>query len=232
MESRKVKQQQSNSDAVDYAQPEKEAKLNPYEEMQSFDDYAEMVVQYGFVTLFVVAFPLAPLLAFINNVVEVHVDAFKLCEGHRRPWPRQASNIGTWQYFLSAMSTMSVITNTGILIFTAEIDGLPTAATTKWLTFMAAEHSLLLFKKMVEDFLPDVAHPVDQLSRRHDWLEAKVFRGLKGDDDDDLSEKHEDLDLSIHKHPSILGKKSQRTATGAYTAREVANPVHTQQSMV
>ena len=33
-------------------------------------DYAELVVQYGFVTLFVVAFPLVPALALFNNFFE------------------------------------------------------------------------------------------------------------------------------------------------------------------
>ena len=33
-----------------------------------FPEYLEMVLQYGFVTLFVVAFPLAPLFALINNI--------------------------------------------------------------------------------------------------------------------------------------------------------------------
>ena len=36
-----------------------------------FDEYLEMVIQYGFITLFVAAFPLAPLFALINNVMEV-----------------------------------------------------------------------------------------------------------------------------------------------------------------
>ena len=36
------------------------------------------VVQYGFVTLFVAAFPLAPLLALINNVFEIRLDAYKV----------------------------------------------------------------------------------------------------------------------------------------------------------
>jgi len=35
------------------------------------------VIQYGFVTLFVSAFPLAPLLALINNVFEIRLDAYK-----------------------------------------------------------------------------------------------------------------------------------------------------------
>jgi hypothetical protein len=33
--------------------------------------FAYIVIQYGFVTLFVAAFPLAPLLALINNVFEI-----------------------------------------------------------------------------------------------------------------------------------------------------------------
>ena len=35
------------------------------------------VIQYGFVTLFVAANPLAPLLALINNIFEIRLDALK-----------------------------------------------------------------------------------------------------------------------------------------------------------
>ena len=36
-----------------------------------FAEYLEMVVQFGFITIFVCAFPLAPLLALINNILEI-----------------------------------------------------------------------------------------------------------------------------------------------------------------
>lgn len=58
---------------------EDQAKLLPYESNEAFEDYNEMVVQYGFITLFVVAFPLTPVLALANNLVEVHVDSVKVC---------------------------------------------------------------------------------------------------------------------------------------------------------
>ena len=91
---------------------EEEAKLSKYEEIESFNDYSEMIIQYGFVTLFVVAFPLAPLLAFVNNVAEMHVDAYKLLQHHRRPFPKTAGSIGTWAVFMEFMSTVSVVSNT------------------------------------------------------------------------------------------------------------------------
>jgi hypothetical protein len=40
-----------------------------------FDEYAEMVIQYGYITLFAAAFPLAPALAALNNIVSCSPDA-------------------------------------------------------------------------------------------------------------------------------------------------------------
>merc|ERR1712100_818424 len=61
------------ADTDKYEQSEYEAKLNMYGDLQFFDDYNELVLLYGYVVLFAVAFPLAPLMAFLNNVAEVHV---------------------------------------------------------------------------------------------------------------------------------------------------------------
>jgi hypothetical protein len=90
----KKKRSTSETAAKEYG-PEAEAALPRYEEKESFDDYAEIVIQYGFVTLFVAAFPLTPLLAFLNNIIEVHVDSIKLMES-RRPTPRGIDSIGSW----------------------------------------------------------------------------------------------------------------------------------------
>jgi len=109
----------TSGEDIKYDEAEEQSKLNKYEDKESFNDYSEMVIQYGFVTLFVVGFPLTPLLAFVNNVAEVHVDSIKLTIGHRRPNPRGVENIGTWNDFLAVMSTISVMTNVGLVFFTA-----------------------------------------------------------------------------------------------------------------
>uniref|UniRef100_A0A8B9MBE6 Anoctamin n=1 Tax=Accipiter nisus TaxID=211598 RepID=A0A8B9MBE6_9AVES len=59
-----------------------------------FDEFLEMVIQYSFTTIFVAAFPLAPLLAFFNNLFEIRLDAIKMMRLHQRMVPRKAKDIG------------------------------------------------------------------------------------------------------------------------------------------
>ena len=44
-----------------------------WDQLALFDEYLELVIQYGFVTMFSAAFPLAPLFALANNIMEVKV---------------------------------------------------------------------------------------------------------------------------------------------------------------
>ena len=71
--------------------------------------------QFGYVTLFVVACPLAPLLAFISDYVESRVDALKLCEGARRPMPDGARDIGTWEDILKFMGKLYISSDAYII---------------------------------------------------------------------------------------------------------------------
>ena len=50
-----------------------------------FYEYLEMVIQFGFVTIFVSAFPLAPLFALLNNIFEIRLDARKMILAYKRP---------------------------------------------------------------------------------------------------------------------------------------------------
>ncbi len=69
------------------------------------------MVQFGFITLFVASFPLAPLMALINNIIEVRVDSWKLTTQFRRPVAAKAHSIGAWQEILGGMAILSVVTN-------------------------------------------------------------------------------------------------------------------------
>ncbi|XP_072402314.1 anoctamin-5-like isoform X2 [Diabrotica undecimpunctata] len=85
-----------------------------------FPEYLEMVLQYGFVTIFVAAFPLAPFFALLNNVLEMRLDAKKLLTFYRRPVSQRVRDIGVWYRILDSIGKLSVITNGFIIAFTSD----------------------------------------------------------------------------------------------------------------
>ncbi|CAF1501055.1 unnamed protein product, partial [Didymodactylos carnosus] len=94
--------------------------LNDFDSMTLFDEYLEMIIQFGFVTLFVCAFPLAPLFALINNVIEVRLDAWKFLSKYKRPVAFKAADIGIWITIMSGISYLAVLTNAFVIAYTSE----------------------------------------------------------------------------------------------------------------
>lgn len=70
-----------------------------------------LVVQYGFVTLFVAAFPLAPLFALLNNIAEIRLDAYKMVTQSRRPLAERVEDIGAWYGILKIITYTAVVSN-------------------------------------------------------------------------------------------------------------------------
>ncbi|XP_056223994.1 anoctamin-2b isoform X3 [Seriola aureovittata] len=83
-------------------------------------EYMEMIIQFGFVSLFVASFPLAPLFALLNNVIEIRLDAKKFVTELRRPVAVRAKDIGIWYNILSGMGKFSVIINAFVISFTSD----------------------------------------------------------------------------------------------------------------
>ncbi|XP_055715917.1 anoctamin-4 isoform X3 [Phlebotomus papatasi] len=98
----------------------RDLKLVQWGSRSLFPEYLEMVLQYGFVTIFVAAFPLAPFFALINNVLEMRLDAKKLITYHRRPVSQRVRDIGIWYRILDCIGKLSVITNGFIIAFTSD----------------------------------------------------------------------------------------------------------------
>ncbi|KHN88142.1 Anoctamin-4, partial [Toxocara canis] len=99
---------------------ERDYVLNPIYEQFLFDEYLEMVIQFGFVTLFVSAFPLAPLFALLNNIMEIRLDAYKFLITTRRPMPQRAKDIGIWLPILDGISRAAVLVNAFVIAFTSD----------------------------------------------------------------------------------------------------------------
>ncbi|CAL8081793.1 unnamed protein product [Orchesella dallaii] len=101
------------------AQWMKDAKLLEWGPRSLFPEYLEMVLQYGFITIFVAAFPLAPLFALLNNILEMRLDAKKLLVYYRRPVTQRVKDIGVWYTILDSISKIAVISNAFIIAFTS-----------------------------------------------------------------------------------------------------------------
>jgi len=145
MEDRAVRQSVSASEFKPIHEIEYQSKLTPFEGL--LDDYNEMMIQFGYVTLFSLAFPLAPLAAFFNNIFEVRVDGIKYLRGTQRPHYQGAENIGRWQTVMDFMSLGSVLTNCAVMHWTLKV----------WpgSTIVFIEHATLLLKLMLVYFIPD-----------------------------------------------------------------------------
>ncbi|XP_068441342.1 anoctamin-7 [Clinocottus analis] len=84
-----------------------------------FNEYLEMVIQFGFITIFVAACPLAPLFALVNNWVELRLDAQKFVTEYRRPVAERAQDIGIWFPILQFISHVAVLSNAFLIAFTS-----------------------------------------------------------------------------------------------------------------
>ncbi|XP_053949632.1 anoctamin-6 isoform X4 [Anastrepha ludens] len=95
--------------------------LEPSNTNSLFSEYLEMVLQFGFITLFGLAFPLAPLLALINNVIEVRLDAIKMLKLMRRPVAQRANNIGVWYNMMAIVTRIAVASSAMIIAFSTNL---------------------------------------------------------------------------------------------------------------
>jgi hypothetical protein len=151
----------------------------------TFDDYAELSLQFGFATMFVTAFPLATLLALISNYVELRVDAWKLCQVCRRPEPRSIEDIGTWMTILDIMSNASVFVNSGIIAFTSTVADSQTWVVRVWI-FILLSGVLFGVKGLVAFIIPDLPEDVDIQLQRQEYLVNKLLYNLEDDNDEEL----------------------------------------------
>jgi len=99
---------------------ETDYQLSDKELLSLVEEYQEVVLQYGFVTLFVAAFPLAPLIALCTNVIEIRIDAINMVDAFRRPVASISKGIGIWYEILATVTNFSVLVNGFVLSFASE----------------------------------------------------------------------------------------------------------------
>jgi anoctamin-10 len=156
----------------------KEAELDSYDVTA---DLREMVVQFGYLSLFSVVWPLTAVSFLINNWIELRADAMKICVEMRRPTPWRADTIGPWLDSLSFLTWMGSLTTSALVyMFWNDRTG-PSGSPSNiqlWallLTVFFSEHLFILFRWGVRIVLSKLDSPGLHKESRERFLVRKQY---------------------------------------------------------
>ncbi|XP_063747443.1 anoctamin-8 isoform X3 [Eleginops maclovinus] len=165
-----------NRESNTLTQAEMESCMQTYAD--TFQDYQEMFVQFGYVVLFSSAFPLAAMCALINNIIEIRSDAFKLCTGLQRPFGLRVESIGQWQTVMEAMGLIAIIVNCYLIGQCGQLQRLfpwlsPEMAI---ISIVILEHFAILLKYVIHVAIPDIPTWVREEMAKLDYQRREAFK--------------------------------------------------------
>ena len=160
----------------------------------TIQDYLELAIQFSFLTLFAIAFPLSTVLAFIGLWLEMYTDKFKILNLVKRPVPLQGKDIGTWATIFNGISILSIFTNSALFCFTArtfeDFDD-----SVKYIVYGIVVVVLLVFRAQLQWWIPDILPKYEVLAARHEFIISKF---LQEDKVEKILEQVEAYDENIY----------------------------------
>ncbi|KAI0566941.1 Anoctamin [Gracilaria domingensis] len=158
------------------------AQLNKAPYVSTIADYGELVIQHGYLVMFGLAFPLAAVINFFNNVIESRTDLYKLLDVQQRPDADEAEDIGVWLGVLSFFSVASAMTTAGLLTITTPAlqKLLPdfigdSAEAYPAVSFIIFEHIMLGIRWLVRFLVGDKPASAYRTFARQEFLKARCF---------------------------------------------------------
>jgi len=162
--------------------PEYEFTMGDYNPMDSHHrDFTTISIEFGYVVLFVTAFPIAPFLAFLNEYVQIRTDGWKLCRVYKRCQPVGAQDIGIWQSIFTMTAYASVVCNAAIVVFVMGDLSVPNYV--KVWCFILFQYVLLAILVVADVAIPDVAEEVVIQTERSAFFQDAIVEGNEPDDD-------------------------------------------------
>ena len=152
---------------------------------EQFDDYMEIVIQLGYVTLFASAYPLASLVSIAANWVEVRSDCYKVANLCRRATVLRSSGLGMWRDLMASIIWMSALTNCLLVGFSSDqlMHYLPAfyirdesgytdmGHANSWIVvfvIFGLERFLIFFGLLIHAIVPEIPEDIqDKLERQH-----------------------------------------------------------------
>ena len=161
----------------------------------AFDDWTEVVTQFGYVLFFSSAFPLAPALAAAGNFVEFRAIVFRYAFLAQRPEPTPTRSIGIWGPILDVLCLAAISTNVALFAYSTDQAshllaalGISLSDLGHLVLLFAVEHVGLAAKTVWDWILPPVPEwvRIDRAKRRFAALQALRARERNTDDTDHI----------------------------------------------
>ncbi|CAG8436167.1 9494_t:CDS:10 [Diversispora eburnea] len=202
-------------------------------------EYEEMVVQFGFISLFGPAFPLAALFAWINNTSEIRFDAFKYVSTLQRPVGYQVQDIGMWENIMGIISQLAVLTNAIIIAFhsnwmkstfqkfTGDNEDLLLIAR---LTFILVfEHLVFIIKLIFAYLISDIPKSIRVATEREHYIVKLTLEDeapaldeyLAASNDTSLFD--ENWELKLPKKRNMISNIFDKTKTGTNNFKDIGD---------
>lgn len=113
-----------------------------------------------------------------------------------RPEPRSCEDIGTWYSILEIISTVAVLTNSALVAFTAQNAVNQTWPVRVWV-FMVMSAGVLIIKKVIADYVPDVPKEVTVQLKRNEYYVDKILHNIPDEEDSPADVRPENVDYHI-----------------------------------
>lgn len=169
-----------------------------FPEYEVDEDYREMIVQFGYLSLFSTVWPLAPLFSFINNWVELRGDAVKICLDTKRPIPSKAESIGAWLHNLTFLTWLGSLTTSSLVSLyrnsSTTLESGILVSTRPWMlltTILLSEHVYFAVRYLIAIIFNALESPVVQRDRREKFVSRQAMLDTKSSSGEVLEKKVE-----------------------------------------
>jgi len=164
---------------ADMSSAEKQAKKEDYD---LYEDMDEILILYGYSTLFIVAAPWVPMLCLISCILECFLDQKKLVLLFRRPVPQPCANNEPWDTAFDVFGFLAVLTNSAVIIFAGHTFDKWSHAQ-KIVLLLTIEFTTIFCRMLVAVVLPSIPRRVRLLQLQQDVMVHRHL-DLGGEEDD------------------------------------------------
>jgi len=184
------------------------------------DEVIELVLQFGMVTMFAVAFPGLPMVWLLSTLLELRVDAYKFIRLLKTPEPCFSLGIGVAYYAFQSVAVLSLFVNSALLMFTKYTDErgkvlegtgvevlFPDQSFREHASFVVAlEHILFAVVYIMLRMIPTMSSSIREDAWRQLYYEKREDTEYRRDEDDSVSTKS--LQAQSRRRRRTLARKS------------------------